>query len=495
MNKNKKLFVGVSIVMIILICVSFTVKSFQNDTFYSIKVGESIMKHGIDMKDHFSWHQLSYTYPHWLYDVITYQIYHHFDFFGLYVATILAFILVGVSFYLINLKLNKSYFISLFFSIITVIMIAQFAAARAQLMTYLLFLLEIFMIERLLQSGKKIYIVGLLIICLLIANLHVAVWPFYFVIMLPYFFEQIVFKIWSKFKNRPNFGIFCHRLELVGEKYIKYLFVTFLISLFVGLLTPNTFVPYTYFIQTILGSSVKYIEEHKPLVLIQNLFVVGYLVVLFVPLIFTKVRVRCSDFVMIIGLVIMSFLSVRHVALLGILGMFYLCRLICNIGKIRGKTALDFEFPLYGMFIVLVTVFIISGFVFRINSGTVYIDPNLYPVGMVSYMKDNLDLKTVKLYNDYDFGSYLIFHDIPVYIDSRADLYTKPFNHKFDIFYECMNITNNYGRVFKKYGITHILIYRDTELNHILAASPNYELVHKDGRFMLYHYLTDVEEE
>ena len=52
-----------------------TKKEFQNDTFYTIKVGEQILKTGIDMKDHFSWiSNLSYTYPHWLYDVIIFSI-------------------------------------------------------------------------------------------------------------------------------------------------------------------------------------------------------------------------------------------------------------------------------------------------------------------------------------------------------------------------------------------------------------------------------------
>ena len=65
---------------------------------------------------------------------------------------------------------------------------------------------------------------------------------------------------------------------------------------------------------------------------------------------------------------------------------------------------------------------------------------------------------------------------------------------EFDIFDECMNIETNYGRVFNKYGITHILIYRDTSLNQILTASPNYELVHKEGRFSLFEYLGNEED-
>ena len=114
-NNNKKILMGCSIVMIILICIAFTTKPFQNDTFYTIKVGESILDNGIDMKDHFSWHDLSYTYPHWLYDVIIYKVYDMFDFNGLYVFHILCFIVVALTFYFVNLRLNKSYFLSLLF--------------------------------------------------------------------------------------------------------------------------------------------------------------------------------------------------------------------------------------------------------------------------------------------------------------------------------------------------------------------------------------------
>src|SRR5574344_1440874 len=67
---------------IILFCISITPKEFQNDTFYTIKVGQLIRTNGIDYKDHFSWQEngnLPYMYPHWLYDVITSLI---FDFLG-----------------------------------------------------------------------------------------------------------------------------------------------------------------------------------------------------------------------------------------------------------------------------------------------------------------------------------------------------------------------------------------------------------------------------
>lgn len=495
MKNNKKPLIIVSILIILMICAAFTSRNFQNDTFYTIKVGESIVKNGIDMKDHFSIHKLTYTYPHWLYDVITYKLYKIGGFQGLYQITILIFMIIGITFYLLNIKKNKSYFISLLFSILAMIMLARFITARAQLITYLLFLIEIILIENLLKEGKKRYIIGLFLISILIANLHAAVWPFYFILMLPYLAEYFIAKIVNKIKNKPKLGIFEKKIDLIQDKNIKYLGLVFLISLPLGLLTPIGDVPYTYFIKILQGNTMQYINEHKPLILIENFFVMGYLFILLIPLIFTKVKIRLSDLFMILGLLFMSFLSVRHVALLAVVGMFYLCRLISNIGLINSKNTLDFELPWYSVFIVLITIIITSGIVYNINSKEQFIDTNTYPVTMVDYMQKNLDMKKVKLYNEYDFGSYLIYKDIKVFVDSRSDLYTKPFNHKTDIFTESMKITEKYGRVFQKYGITHILIYKDTDLNQILAASPNYKLLHKDGRFMLYEYTANNQKE
>ena len=489
-NSTNKSTILVSIIILIMVCIAFTSKTFQNDTFYTIKIGESIMEKGIDMKDHFSIHNLPYTYPHWLYDIATYKLYQVSGLKGLYHASIVIFIIIMLTFYFINLKRNKSSFISLLFSILTAIMLARFVTTRAQLVTYLLFLIEIGLIEKLLSSGKKRVIIELMILNILIANLHAAVWPFYFILMLPYLAEYLIKVISQKIKNKPRLGIFSEKIELSTSKNIKYLILAFLISIPLGLLTPIGNVPYTYFIKILQGNTMQYITEHKPLILVENFFVIGYLLIFLIPLIFTKVKIRLSDLFMILGLILMSFLSVRHIALLAIIGMFYLCRLITNIGKIKTKEVLDYQMPGYGLAIVLITIMITCGIVYNINYKESFIDENTYPVVMTEYIKKNLDIKKIKLYNEYDFGSYLIYKDIPVFIDSRSDLYTKPFNHKNDIFTQSMKITEKYGRVFQKYGITHILIYKDTDLNQILAASSNYKLIHKEGRFMLYEYLS-----
>lgn len=108
---NKWIFLILSIILLAIFCIAITPKTLQNDTFYTIKVGEQITKTGIDMQDHFSWHQdLAYTYPHWLYDLITYYIYSGFGMQGIYVTTCILSVILGLSLYFTNTKIAKTNF-------------------------------------------------------------------------------------------------------------------------------------------------------------------------------------------------------------------------------------------------------------------------------------------------------------------------------------------------------------------------------------------------
>ena len=66
------------IIGIIIMSIAVTPKALQNDTFYNIKCGEYILQNGISnlTEDPFSWHNLPYTWPHWLYDLGTYVVFH-----------------------------------------------------------------------------------------------------------------------------------------------------------------------------------------------------------------------------------------------------------------------------------------------------------------------------------------------------------------------------------------------------------------------------------
>ena len=93
----KKWFNVFAIFLIIIVSIAITSKEFQNDTFYIIKVGESILKNGVDMIDHFSIHNIMYPYEHWLHDIMIYLIYSKAGFTGLYISNIVFAAILGLS--------------------------------------------------------------------------------------------------------------------------------------------------------------------------------------------------------------------------------------------------------------------------------------------------------------------------------------------------------------------------------------------------------------
>ena len=130
-----------------------------------------------------------------------------------------------------------------------------------------------------------------------------------------------------------------------------------------------------------------------------------------------------------------------------------------------------------------------------------FVDESTYPVKACNYILENLDINNIKLYNEYNFGSYLIYRGIPVFIDSRADLYAPEFNGtknedgKYDgrdIFSDFLNISNIgtfYEGKFREYEITHLLMGKNTKLNLLISRDDNYKLLYSDKNFVIYERL------
>ncbi len=468
--------------IIIILCIVFTKKVFQNDTFYTIKLGELILNNGIDMLDHFSIHTLSYTYPHWLYDVFIYIIYHFFSFTGLYISTIILFIILMLTVYFTNLKLYKKELSVAFISILSIMVMSNYATARAQLVSYILFVLEFFFIERFLQTKEKKYAIFLLLISLILCNIHVAVWPFYFILYLPFVAEYIIAKLFKK--KSILFG----RIKIEKNDNVKYLVIIMLCSILTGLLTPIGDTPYTYLYNTMLGNSQSYIEEHQSTDIFGQVYLIVFLVeyVLLSLLSHTKLRYLFLT----IGLSIMSFTSNRHIALFVIL--FAPC-FINVINNFLDNTKLNVDklikYITSRISIGIISIILIFLLVFTIynNKDKEYFSNENYPIKASDYIINNFDYKNIRLFNEYNYGSYLLFRDIPVFIDSRADLYTKQFSGlSYDIFDDYMKHGINYNEIIDFYNITHIILNKENSLYTVFLYSDGYMKLYEDESFILF---------
>lgn len=503
--KNKKTiyFEIMAIILIAIFCISITPKTLQNDTFYTIKIGEHIIENkGIDMIDPFSWHQdLEYTYPHWLYDVIIYLIYSIGGIVGIYISTCIFSALLGITIYETNSKLVKNKVVSFVVTIGAMYMLRDYIVARAQLVTFILFSLQIYLMEQLANTSKKRYGIGLIAISILIANLHVAVWPFMFILYLPYIAEYIVIIIEEKFAKKYGKQFKeGKKISLTKRNGVKYLIVVMIICTLTGFLTPLGTTPYTYLIKTMQGNTTQNINEHLPMTLIKNAEILCVLIIFIAILAFTDIKIRLIDLFMLGGLVLLMLYSKRQSTMFVIICSVILNRLVYDFVKKEGKDVdekpIEVFTTLFGGFMISALILIISLYFVKTKIKAKYVDEKSYPVEMSDFIiqyfnNNNINIKNVRLYNEYNYGSYLLYKGIPVFIDSRCDLYAPEYNGGRDIFMDFIKSSNLdiwFEDIFKKYDITHVILYKDSKMNMIIQNTKldGYNLIKEDDNFVFY---------
>ncbi len=539
---SKWFFAIIAVILIAIFCIAMTPVTLQNDTFYTIKIGEQITKTGIDMQDHFSWHEgLAYTYPHWLYDLITYYIYAGFGMTGIYVTTCILTVILGISLYIVNTKIAKNQLVSFILTVIVIYIIRGYIAARAQLLTFILFVWIIYCIEMFLENRKIRYAVGLVLISTLIANLHVAVWPFIFVLFLPYIAEYILaliadiaiyrkisikilnFRIKLLTKSEKNVDkkleleeklkdiiaknerIKVKREEDLKNPYkikfnknsnVKWLILVMIICAFTGLLTPLGDTPYTYLFKTMAGNTTQNINEHLPMTIIDETEALSAIVVILAILTFTKTKIKLSDLFMIGGLCLLMLASRRQITMFCLIGALIVNKMICGLFELYTKDGLERLTKMItgkvGYVIMIIVMLALSYHFYEPKQDDEYIDESDYPVQACDYIIQNIDLGEARFYNEYNYGSYMIYRGIPVFIDSRADLYAPEFSGKEDdIFIDFINTSNIgefYEDTFDKYNITHVITYKNSKMNMIIKETndPNYKELYEDDYFTVY---------
>lgn len=472
----------ISLILLVLISILIVPKELQNDTFYLIKAGESIINNGLDFIDHFSIHNLNYLYPHLLFSLITYFSFNILSYKGLYILTIIFTIILSFTLFFVNCKNSKNKIISLAISILTIIFLSDFITLRSQIFSYTIFILEYYFLNKLLETNKRKYYIYLMLLPILLVNTHVAVYPFYIIMYFPIIGEYIYNKIFRK----TNFNI-------------KPIIISLLLAILSGLVSPLFIDSYTYLFYTLVNNTTTYIAEHQPTVLISSPKMI-ILCILCIFLFTNKLfKLEIKEKFLILGLIIMAFSSIRHQSLLIIFSMIITNKYIGNyLYEKEYKQNLELEKKFMtskGIIFSILIVSLVGTPMFIRNINMNYVNKKLYPVDAVKYIKKNLDYKNIRIFNNIDIGSYLLLNDIKVFIDSRTDLYTKIYNKKEDVFLDYMNVMQYktyYEDIFNKYDINYILQPNNNWLITCLKYDNNYSIEYSDNYFTLYKRNTNL---
>ena len=553
-KKHGFLFHVIAIICIAIFSMAISPKALQNDTFYTISIGEYIYNNGISnlTEDVYSIHDLPYTYPHWLYDLGLFLVYNKFGHPGIYVSTMILTAILGISVYGLCNKKSKNKVVSLLVTLGSLYVVKGFVAARAQLVTFILFVWTVFAIEKFLETKKIRYAFLLILIPLLITNLHCAVFPFYFILFLPYIGEYLLmviedadfdlrlFKRIFKFKKklakdeegkaasdrkiarvendiserkrkREIIRKNPYRIKVEKNHAVLLLIVVMGIAALTGFINPTGNGAYTYLVKTLQGNTTGSINEHLPLTLIENKeFMIAVIIYLLV-LIFTDVKIRLADLFMLGGITFLSFNSRRQVSMFAIFCGPILANLISYlVSKYDDKTFKKIEnwvSEWFGATVVICLTIIGCTNLIKPTLREDYVETSAYPVEAADWILENFDLENVRLYNEYNYGAYLLHRGIPVFIDSRCDLYTPEFNGEYnkntkkyengkDIFSDALNIAGvsaDYRVKFEHYDITHVMLYADSKLAMVLENDFDYQRIYYEGNFKIFKKLTEEE--
>ena len=273
-----------------------------------------------------------------------------------------------------------------------------------------------------------------------------------------------------------------------------------IICVLTGLVTPLGTTPYTYLVKTMQGNTTQNINEHLPMTLVNCVEVLCVLIIFIALLTFTDIKIRLVDLFMLGGLILLMLYSKRQSTMFVIICSIILNRLvyafISKEGKDIDEKLIKVFTTLFGGFMMSSLVLILSLYFVQSKIKEPYISKSEYPVEMsefiLQYFEDNnINIKDVRLYNEYNYGSYLLFKGIPVFIDSRCDLYAPEYNGGRDIFMDFINSSSLdiwFEDIFEKYDITHVILYKNSKMNMIIQDGnlDGYKLLKEDDKFVFY---------
>lgn len=440
----------------------------DNDAWFLLNHGRYIFNNGFPTIEPFSMHQgFSFVMQQWLSASIFWFFYKLLGEFGLRLVVFIISFLITYFIYKISMLLsNKKFYVSCFISFIIVLLMIPFLTTRPQIFTYLIILIEVYILELYFKNDNKRYLYFLPILSLLEINLHSSMWFMLFVFMIPFILDS--FKINIRFLKRE------------GHKKIP-LFCALIIMVLVGLINPYGVKAITYIFSSYGIPEVNsFVLEMKPLTIVGLIgklyFATMFLILFFYIFYNSEKKYKLRYFLFYCGTLYLALSSAKCVPYFLIMGIIPISYYIKDDTY---KSSINYSKRFEILCEVLCFIIVISCFVIAY-----VLKPNIESLEMknaTDYILKNYDKNKVKVYTDYNDGAFVEFKGFKCYIDPRAEVYFKSNNKKEDIFKEFYDLSNNNVEcdVFlEKYKFDLLLLNEKSVLKK--CASNKYKEVYND---------------
>jgi hypothetical protein len=100
----------------------------------------------------------------------------------------------------------------------------------------------------------------------------------------------------------------------------------------------------------------------------------------------------------------------------------------------------------------------------------------VYPISAVDYLEQS-GLAEKRGYNSYNWGGYLIWRGVPVFVDGRADVYGDDF-----LFYyrRTFEIREDWREPLDAFAVDYVLMERDSALSVVLLDDAGWQEAYAD---------------
>lgn len=443
------------------------------DLWWHLKTGEWTLLKGLPLQDVFSWTQTGkeWVQHKWLFQIVLWHLFEDFGFAGLIVFFALLLPLTGLFVYL------RSDGKPIFAALLTLMLgavVAPVWGMRSQMVTAFMFSFFLFFLER----------------------IQTRAWPFSKSIWLP-----VLMAIWANLHGGYLVGIFLIGIFMVAEwvesreatrggKKLNLEFLGLLIiSLCATLIHPNGVGLLVNNFQTILSPvqrnfilEWRSINFHDP-----NFFPMMVLILLFVlSLMIKKRKMRVAEMLLGLGTLYLALISIRHIYYFVIAVIPTISKNFYSFGSasdwkdsfLLRQSEQSANLGRKVCFAVILVLTVISSALMTQSYYYHFTDRvlQLAPGGAVRFLKQN-ELIHRRIFNLYDWGGYLIFNGVPVFIDGRADMYGDDF---FRNYLRIQNREPGWQELLKEQKIEIVLFPFDAALSESLKSSSEWKVIYSD---------------
>jgi hypothetical protein len=447
------------------------------DMWWHLRTGEYILQYGIPRQDVFSFTVPDHAWVthEWLSQVVMWWIYQAGGFAGL----ILVFALVtAVTFYLLYLCCAGRPYLAAFVVLLAAVTSAIVWGARPQMFNLLLTAVFVHVVERV-KDGR---------------------YPARTFWLLP-----VLMVLWANFHSGYLLGVVLLGTYAVGEAgqrwlgktdertlawtAVRLLFIITFVSFLVAALNPSGPELWIYPFFTLGSSAMQaYIQEwHSPNFHVTQFWPFATMLALgVVSFIYSQRPVTATDLLLFFGTGAAGLLSARHIPLFAIVAAPIVARhtLSALAGtKLYPVLSGEVQEPppsramqLLNGLVLLVAVLAVLGWAANQIGGNETAVARQYPVAAVDFLEANA-LADKPGYNSYNWGGYLIWRGLPVFVDGRADVYGDDF-----LFYyrDAFDAKENWQAPLNDFAVEYVLMERGSPLATVLAASDNWQAAYQD---------------